>query len=146
VPGLMSVCRIRGSEGLAGRQGNLGAFTGSFGMRLRSAVLRPAFTKADDREAVARSHVSPECVRADASICYLGDRVLLFRVTGGRSGDGAHEGRRCARQTAAPPRRPGVWLLLAALTNPGQTPARAFAALGVHRPLEIADVGVQDDA
>src|ERR1700741_3139743 len=124
----MSVSRIRGSEGLAGRQGNLGAFTGSFRMRLRSAVLRPAFTKADDREAVARSHVSPECVRADASIWLSRrPRLALQSHTGGRSGDGAHEGRRCARQTAAPPRRPGVWLLLAAPTNPGQTPARAFA-------------------
>lgn len=35
---------------------------------------------------------------------------------------------------------------LAALANPGQGPARAFAALGVHRPLKIADVGADGDA
>lgn len=37
-------------------------------------------------------------------------------------------------------------LLLAVLTAPGQPPARALAALGVHRPLEVADVGADGDA
>ncbi len=36
-------------------------------------------------------------------------------------------------------------LLLAALTEPGQAPAQELAALGVHHPLEIADVGVDGD-
>jgi hypothetical protein len=42
--------------------------------------------------------------------------------------------------------RPGVWLLRAALTDPGQAPARTLAAVGVHRPLKIADVGAHGDA
>ena len=35
---------------------------------------------------------------------------------------------------------------LAAFTDPGQAPAQAPAALGVQRPLEIADVGTDGDA
>lgn len=36
--------------------------------------------------------------------------------------------------------------LSAARTDPPQAPARALAALGVHRPLEIANVGLDGDA
>lgn len=39
-----------------------------------------------------------------------------------------------------------LFVLLAALTEPRQAPTRVFAALGVHRPLEIADVGIDGDA
>jgi hypothetical protein len=39
-----------------------------------------------------------------------------------------------------------VVLLLLALTDPDPTPARPLAALAVHCPLEVADVGVQNDA
>ena len=60
---------------------------------------------------------------------------------GVQRGPSARETRSCP---ATPARR--LVVLLAALTDPGQALAHALAALGIHRALEIEDVGADSDA
>jgi hypothetical protein len=66
---------------------------------------------------------------------------------GDRRYDSARKGRHRGETNIGPasPARSFSLLLLAAFTEPRQAPTRAFTAFGVHRPLEIADVGVDGD-
>lgn len=90
---------------------------------------------------------APEFVRVAAPILVVCDRVMLVErhetataATASIRAVGMHD-IQLSRHA-----RLGVWLLLAAIADPGQAAAQAFAALRVHRPLEIALVRSHDDA
>jgi hypothetical protein len=85
----------------------------------------------------ARSCTNPRC---------LGDSIVLVErhetaaaATASIRAVGMHD-KQVSRQAWL-----GVRLLLAAIPDPGQAPAQAFAAFRVHRPLEIALVRSHDD-